>query len=459
MTIPMWSRLPDMLEWLDGHWTLEAQSAGVAPGASPRQPTLERITKLMELTADPQLGYPVVHVTGTNGKTSTARILSALLDAMGLAVGTYTSPHLERLNERISAPPLGEGRRERRRGAADPISDDDLADQLDVLRSLEPMLGPGNRASWFELVTAAAFGHFADVVVDAAVVEVGLGGLWDATNVVDGRVAVVTNVGLDHMEYLGPTRQDIAREKAGIIKPGAVVVVGEPDPPIQEVFAAQAAAVGAEPMWITGRDFECEGNEPAVGGRLLDMRTPGAEYHEVFLNLHGRHQGTNAVLALAAAEAFFGRPLEAEVVQEALAGVTSPGRLEIVAQSPLTVLDGAHNPAGAVAAASALVEGFGPPAGHQVVVLGLLRGHDPAHMLTALEPSRISLVVACPAPSPRTLPAAEVAGAARRLGLEAVEEPSVAEAVATARGRAGPGDLVLVTGSLYVVGAARAVLH
>lgn len=459
MTTPTSSRLADALEWLDGHWNLEAQSAGVAPGVSPRNPSLERIARLMDLSADPQRVYPAVHVTGTNGKTSTARILAALLDAMGLAVGTYTSPHLERLNERIAAPALTDGRRERHQGAHDPIPDDDLAAQFEVLRGLEPMLRGGARASWFELVTAAAFRHFADVVVDAAVVEVGLGGRWDATNVVDGRVAVVTNVGLDHMEYLGPTRQDIAREKAGIIKAGAVVVVGEPDPAIQELFAAETAAAGAEAMWVAGRDFECEGNEPAVDGRLLDLRTPGGDYHEVFLNLHGRHQGTNAVVALAAAEAFFGRPLEAAVVEDALGRVTSPGRLEIVAQDPLTVLDGAHNPAGAVAAAAALAEEFGQPAHRQVVVLGLLRGHDPEHMLTALEPSRITLVVACPAPSPRTLPAADVADAARRLGLRAVEEASVAEAVATARAQAGEGDMVLVTGSLYVVGAARAVLH
>jgi dihydrofolate synthase/folylpolyglutamate synthase len=459
VTTPTSSRLADALEWLDGHWNLEAGSAGVAQGTSPRAPSLERIARLMDLSADPQRAYPSVHVTGTNGKTSTARILAALLDAMGLAVGTYTSPHLERLNERIAAPALTDGRRDRHQGALDPIPDDDLAAQLESLRGLEPMLGGGARASWFELVTAAAFRHFADVVVDAAVVEVGLGGRWDATNVVDGRVSVVTNVGLDHMEYLGPTRQDIAREKAGIIKAGAVVIVGEPDPAIQEVFAAATGAAGAEAMWVAGRDFECEGNEPAVDGRLLDLRTPGGEYHEVFLNLHGRHQGSNAVVALAAAEAFFGRPLEAAVVKDALGRVTSPGRLEIVAQDPLTVLDGAHNPAGAVAAAAALVEEFGQPARRQVVVLGLLRGHDPEQMLTALDPSHISLVVACPAPSPRALPAAEVADAARRLGLAAVEEASVAEAVASARAEAGEGQMVLVTGSLYVVGAARAVLH
>lgn len=452
------SRLADALEWLDRHWNLEAQSLGVAPGTSPRHPSLDRMVELMSLSGNPQEAYPVLHITGTNGKTSTARILSALLDAMGLAVGTYTSPHLEMLNERIVASAIGTGRRA---GGVvgEPIPDAFLADHLEQLRGLEPLMPSGARPSWFELVTAVGFRHFADLAVDAAVVEVGLGGRWDATNVVNGAVAMITNVGLDHVEYLGPTVADIAGEKAGIIKPGAVVVVGEPDPALQRIFQDEADRVGAEALWVVGRDFEAEGNELAVDGRLLDLRTPEGEYHEVFLSLHGRHQGRNAAVALAAAEAFFGGPLAADVVEEALARVTSPGRLEIVGSNPLVLLDGAHNPAGAAAAAQAIAEEFGRSGKSRVVVLGLVRPHDPAEMLASLDPARIRLVVACPAPSPRSVEASAVADAARALGIDAIEESTVASAVETAVEEAHDEEMVLVTGSLYVVGAARAALH
>ncbi len=451
----MSSDLPDLLAWLDGHWNMEARSLGVAPGTSARAPSLERMRTLLEAAGDPQAACPVLHITGTNGKTSTARILSSLLVANGLAVGTTTSPHLERINERITGPPVGPRRREKVRRQHDPIPDADLADQLRVLQGIEGMLD--QRPSWFELVTACAFRWFADVAVDAVVAEVGMGGRWDATNVADGQVAVLTTVGLDHVEYLGPTLADIAEEKAGIVKEGARVVVGVRDPSLVAVVEKRAAEVGADRVLLLERDVACEGNELAVGGRLLDIRTPWAQHEEVFLPLHGRHQGHNAALAVAAAEAFLDAPLSDDVVNEGLGRVTSPGRLEVVGREPLVLLDGAHNVQGMTALGRALDEEF-PDAETVVAVIGLLAGHDPGELLDALGTARVRLIVACPAPSPRTIGADLLAAAARQRGIEAVEVPSVAQAVEAARADAAPNECILVTGSLYVVGAARASL-
>jgi dihydrofolate synthase/folylpolyglutamate synthase len=403
---------------------------------------------------DPQTSYPVVHVTGTNGKGSTVRMTTALLLAKGLTVGTYTSPHLERLNERLA-------------WDGEAIEDEAFGEVLLALRDLEPFViaegGPlcdafGEAPTWFELLTAAAYRWFADVAVDAAVVEVGLGGRYDATNVADAAVAVVTNVDLDHVDILGSTRAEIAAEKAGIIKAGSAVVLGEDDPSLVGIFEAEAERVGAAAVWRRHEDFGCEVNRLAIGGRLLDLRTPGARYEDVFVPLHGAHQGDNAAAALAAAEAFFGEPLREEVVAEGLAATTVPGRMEVVARRPLVVLDGAHNPAGARAAGVTLAEDFAL-SNRVIVVMGCLRGRDPLEMLQGLGPERIDHLIACPAPSPRGLPVEAVAEAARSLGLAAEEAASVASALETARRLAAPTDLVLVTGSLYVVGAARAVLR
>ena len=424
----------EALSFLDAHVNLEADPA---PRAAAMR--LDRIRRVTELMGDPQRAQPVVHITGTNGKGSTARMATALLGAHRLSVGTYTSPHLERINERLS-------------WDGEPIDDDAFADMVGAIAALEQLLD-GDRLSHFEILTAAAFRWFADIAVDVAVVEVGLGGRYDATNVADGSVAVVTNVDLDHAEVIGPTRHDIAVEKAGIVKPGAVLVLGEADPSLRPVFDE----AGAASVWVRGEDFDCVANRPAVGGRLLDLRTPSTEYADVFLPLHGAHQGDNAAVALAAAEAFFGAPLDSDVVTEAFAGVTMPGRMEVVGRRPLRLLDGAHNPAGAQAAATTLDEEFGGP--HpRVLVVGLLQGRDPVEMLSPYGPASVRLVVACPPPSPRALPAAEVAGAASSLGIPAVVEPTVEAAVRRAIAEAGDDDLVLVTGSLYVVGAARALL-
>jgi dihydrofolate synthase / folylpolyglutamate synthase len=423
----------DALAWLDGHQNLEAMLADRRLAV----PDLSRMRQLMDLMDDPQRHVPVLHLTGTNGKTSTARALTCLLAAKGLNVGTYTSPHLERINERLAV-------------AGEPVDDAELAELLSSIADLEPLLDPGSHLTWFEILTAAAFRWFSDRPVDASVVEVGLGGRWDATNVADATVAVVTNIGLDHVEFLGPTLADVAAEKAGIVKPGSALVVGETRPELQAVFEAQGAAT----VWRRDEDFACERNLLAVGGRVIDLRTPGGEYRDVFLAVHGRHQGDNFVCALAAAEAFFGAPLEADLVAEAAATVRSPGRLEIVSRDPLCILDGAKNVDGAIAATAAIDEEFSD-ARSRVLVVGMLRGKDPGEMLRALGADRARVVVACPPPSPRAQPAAVVAAAARALGCPAEEAGSVPEALDRALAMADADDLILVTGSLYVVGAAR----
>lgn len=433
--------LGDALAWLDSHQNMERMLASVSSGrAAP--PDLSRMQGLMDVLGNPEAAAPVIHVTGTNGKTSTARCLTSLLTAKGLRVGTFTSPHLSLINERIATDGL-------------PISDEDLAAILGALSDFERLID--QRLSWFELLTAAAFLYFADRPVDVTVLEVGMGGRWDATNVASAAVAVVTNVGLDHVEFLGPTYADVAREKAGIIERSSVAVVGERSPDLVPIFEAEAPAI----LWLAGRDFDCGRNDLAVGGRSLDMRTPGASYDGVWLDLHGPHQGRNFACALAAAEAFFDQPLDDKLVREAAATVSSPGRMEIVSRTPLVVLDGAKNLEGAAAASAAVAEEFGPTRS-VILVVGMLAGagKEPAAMLTALGAGSpaVRLVIGCPAPSPRAVSADLVVDAARRLGCEAVEAPGVSEALDMAFAEASDSDLVLVTGSLYVVGAARSIL-
>lgn len=438
--------LGEVIAWLDRHINLEAIERGRAGAAA--LPTLERIANLAEAMGEPQRTFPVVHVTGTNGKGSTTRITSALLHANGLSVGTYTSPHLERLNERIAY-----------NGA--PISDDDLRDVLYAIEQLEgfvldthsQMLPP----TWFELVTAAAYRYLADVAVDAAVIEVGIGGTYDATNIVDAQVAVATNVDYDHMNILGNTREAIATEKSGIIKKNSVVIVGEEDPEIVEIFRRRALDVGAAGLWRRGVDFDCTQNVVALGGRVISVRTPGNEYEDLFLPLYGAHQGLNASAALAASEAFFGGPLDYDVVAEALARVEVPGRLEIMQRHPLVLLDGAHNVAGAAALGAALAEDF-DAVRPVVAVFGCLSGRDPAALVEAIGTERLAHVISCAPPSMRAIPADLAAKEIERLPVSVTVGDGIASAIAEAKDLAGREGLVLVCGSLYLVGAARAHL-
>jgi dihydrofolate synthase/folylpolyglutamate synthase len=429
--------------YLDDHINLEKTasiSAGHVEGLS-----LDRMRRVVEVLGDPQDDYPVIHITGTNGKGSTARMVSALLAAHQLSVGSYTSPHLEHVTERIA-----------RNG--EPIEPEEFASVVGELESLEHQKFFEERPSYFELLTAAGFAWFSQVAVDVAAVEVGLLGRWDATNVADGQVAVVTNVGKDHTNGRGDWRRRVAEEKAGIVKPGSHLVLGEPDPALRPLFEAE----GAADVWVRDRDFGLVADRLALGGHVVDVRTPNGVIEELFLPVHGAHQADNAAVAVAAVEAFFGRPLAPEVAAEAFEGLRLPGRFEVVHRAPLLVLDGAHNRDGARAAAATLADEF-DVAGTRRWVLGLLGGRDLDEMLDAFELRAGDDVVTCTPPSPRGVPAGELADvvAARGVRVEAV--PDVGEALdrawdaatAGAAGNGGATGLVMVTGSLYTVGAAR----
>ena len=421
----------DALRYLDEHATYEKTGRITSP-------SLDNITALCEALGDPQHASPAIHITGTNGKGSTAQMISRLLVSSGLTVGTYTSPHLERVNERISR-------------NLEPISDDDLAEQIAAIADLEAIIG--RRPGYFEIMTAAAFRWFADVAVDVMVIEVGLLGRWDATNVVDATVAVVTNIGMDHNEFAGPTLDDIAREKSGIIKAGSATVVGETRPELVSIFAAAGGAA----LLVVDDDFELVGNRLAIGGRLLDIRTPTTIYTDVYLPLNGAHQGSNAAVALVAVETFFAAPLGEEVVMEGFGEVTMPGRFEVLGHQPLVIVDGAHNAPGADMCAAVFFQDFDPD-GRRILVVGTLR--NPDEMLAALRADEFDIVFACTAPSPRGVPATDVADAARRLGCDDVYVfDSVEAACQRAMEDADGDDAILVTGSLYTAGAARPVLQ
>jgi dihydrofolate synthase/folylpolyglutamate synthase len=428
----------EVMAWLDRHVNLETLVG--APAGSGRRLTpqpLTRMARLVELLGSPQLQYPALHVTGTNGKTTTARMATRLLVACGLSVGTDTSPYLERFNERMS-------------WNGEPIPDDDLDRVLATIAAVEPLLD--DPPTYFEIVNAAALEWFADVAVDVAVIEVGLGGTWDSTNVVDGEVAVVTNVALDHVEYLGPTRRDIAEDKAGIVKPGATLVLGETDPELVPIFTSR----DADRVLLRDRDFGVAENELGHGGRLLELFTPLATYPEIFLPLHGAHQADNAAIALATVEAFLGRALDVDVVAAAFASVDSPGRLEVVAHDPLVVIDGTKNVAGAHAVRAALAEEF--PPGPRTWVVGVLVQKDAFEMLDALGITEADRVIACRAQIPRSRDPREVADAALALGVpgdrvEVVDD--VGDAVDRAIALTPADGRVVVAGSFYVAGPAR----
>jgi dihydrofolate synthase/folylpolyglutamate synthase len=403
------------------------------------EPDLTRIRRLLDALGEPQRSAPSVHVTGTNGKTSTARMVDALLRAHELRTGRITSPHLSTPRERISID-------------GEPIDEERfVAVWQDIAPLVELVDTTVGRVTYFEVMTAMAFATFADTPVDAQVVEVGLGGLWDATNVLDAGVAVVTPVSLDHTALLGDTVEAIATEKAGIIHAGALAVIAEPLDPLME----RIEEVGATPL-VLGRDFGIEGRRVAVGGQVLTLRgLGGATYDELLLPLHGRHQAQNASLALAAAGAFLGavdgRPLELERVREGFAMADSPGRLEIIQRDPTVILDGAHNPAGMHALAEALAEEFALD--RLVVVLAVLGDKDVGGLVAELPPA--TAVIATRSDSPRAMPAEELA----RLVPGAQVEPSLPLALARAFELAREVDgAVLVTGSLTAVGQARGLL-
>lgn len=420
------------------------------------EPSLDRIEALTELLGDPQRAYPLIHLTGTNGKTSTARMIDSLLRAMDLRTGRFTSPHVEQVSERISVD-------------GEPLDDEAFVrafnDVAPYLRLVDDE--QDHPVSFFETMVAMAYAAFTEAPVDVAVVEVGMGGAWDATNVADGVVAVILPISVDHSRYLGDSPAAIAIEKAGIIKPGAVVVVAEQAPDVLDVLRARADEVGAS-LLVEGVDFGVVARSPAVGGQLLSLRGLRARYDDVFVPLYGAHQAQNAVVALAAVEAFVGtQALGDDVVAQGLTSVTSPGRLEIVRRSPTIVLDAAHNPHGARATAAALDDSFqfSPLIG----VVGVMADKDVEGVLAAFEP-HFAHVVCTQSSFERALSAERLAETAIEIyGEDRVSvEPRLAEALdqATALAEAGEafGDplgsgAVLVTGSIVTVGEARRLLR
>ncbi|MGW0006545.1 bifunctional tetrahydrofolate synthase/dihydrofolate synthase [Nocardia grenadensis] len=433
------------------------------------EPSLTRIAALMDVLGSPQRGFPAIHVAGTNGKTSVTRMIDSLLTALHRRTGRLTSPHLQLATERISI----DNR---------PISP---ARYVELYREMQPYIemidaqsatAGGPAMSKFEVLTAMAYAAFAEAPVDVAVVETGMGGSWDATNVIDAQVAVITPIGLDHTEYLGPDLTSIAGEKAGIIKRApeslvptdTVAIIAEQDPEALEVLLRRAVETDAA-VARAGSEFQVLSRRIAVGGQQLELQGLGGVYDEIFLPLHGEHQAHNAALALAAVEAFFGagaqRQLDIEAVRAGFAEVTSPGRLERMRNAPTLFIDAAHNPAGATALAATLTAEF--DFRKLVGVVAVLADKDVAGILTALEPVFDEIVVTTNG-SPRALPVDQLADlAVQRFGDErVVTADSLPDALETAvalaeevgaSGEMVSGAGVVVTGSVVTAGAARAL--
>lgn len=348
------------------------------------EPSLDRIRMLLDILGDPQNTFPTVHITGTNGKTSTARMIDAVLTAFGVRVGRFTSPHLIDVRERMSI-----------EGA--PISREafiaawnDIAPYVEMVDTKSVANG-GVRLSFFEVFTALALVAFADHPVDAGVIEVGMGGTWDATNLIEAGVSVIMPIDLDHTKWLGSTIREIAEEKAGIIKPGQIVVIAEQPEEALEVLLDRAREVDAI-VRLEGRDFEVIDRQMGVGGQLVTVRTPSATYTDVFVPLFGEHQAHNAAAALVGVEAFMGgRALDAKIVENGMMTATSPGRLQVVRTSPTILVDAAHNPAGARVLANALDDSFA--FAHVVGVYSAMGDKDIESVLAEMEPHLDSIVI------------------------------------------------------------------
>ncbi len=433
---------------------VEGEILGRAP-ETVIEPSLATVQQVMDLLGDPQRSYPVIHLTGTNGKTSTTRMIDSLLRAMGLSSGRFTSPHLHSFRERITI-------------GGDPISPERLIEVYDEVLPVVELVDRrsvaegGGRLNFFMLSVVLGYAAFADAPVDVAVVEVGLGGTWDATNVADGQVAVITPVAIDHTRLLGSTVEEIASEKSGIIKPGAIAVSSVQERDVAEILAERAEEVGAR-IVFEGIDFGVMAREVALGGQQLSFRGLAGEYTEVFLPLHGEHQASNAATALAAVEAFVGggeQRLDPDVVREGFANVTSPGRLEIVRRSPTVLVDAAHNPAGMTALRGALADAFTFTT--LVGVVAIFSDKDPAAMLEILEPA-VDHIVITRNTSPRSIPPRELGAiAVEYFGEDRVTVvdlmPDAIDQAVTLAEEDGMGGGVLVTGSVVTAADARLLL-
>lgn len=405
------------------------------------KPDLDRIRAIAELLDEPQRTYPTIHVTGTNGKTTTARLVSALACAHGLVTGLFTSPHLRSVTERFQI-------------CGEPLSESEFAEEYEhLLPVLETIDGRVGRATYFETLTALGFLWFADKPVQLAVFEVGMGGTWDATNLIAGDVAVVCPIGLDHPE-LGSTVAEVATEKAGIIKEGKVAVVREQAPEALDVLERRSADVGAV-LKLEKRDWDLPARVPAVGGQAISVQGLHGAYDDLVLPLFGEFAARNAAAAIVATEALLGKALEDEAVREAFATASSPGRLEVIARHPLIVLDGAHNPAAAEALAAALVESFTWERLH--LVIAAFSNKDVGGVVERLAPLA-DAAYAATTDSVRARPGSEIAEVLESNGVPATSFEDVTSALAAARAEATPADLILVTGSLYTVAAARGAL-
>ena len=427
----------DALAHLDRHVNLEAR-AGLIEGLK-----LDSMVRLVGALADPQDAYRTIHVTGTNGKGTVAHLATGLLRALGLHVGTYTSPHVAHITERI-------------RSNGEPLSEAEFAAAVEAVATVAPLAGV--TPSYFEILTAAALSWFAEHAGDVAVVEVGLLGRFDATNVVHADVAVITSVGRDHTDGTGDWRRKIAEEKAGIIEPGSsTLVLGETAPDLIDVFLAERP----ERAFVKGIDFACLANHPSVGGRVVDIRTPRGLYTDLALPLFGSHQADNAAMALTAVEALFDQALPDDVIAEGWSQLDLPGRFEIVHRRAVAVVDGAHNADALRRLMLTLDETFGRAAS-RVLVIGMLSPHDPEEMIAALtadDDTDISLVIATQPESPRAVPAELIADAARAAGLDVEIVPDVADAAVRAVVLAGESDVVAIPGSFYVVAPAAEALR
>jgi dihydrofolate synthase/folylpolyglutamate synthase len=420
------------------------------------EPSLDRIRALCDLMGDPQRAAPVIHLTGTNGKTSTARLVDTLVRGLGLRTGRFTSPHVESMRERICVD-------------GEPLSEERFAE---VFAEVAPYADVVDRSgphpvSFFEMVTAMAFATFADAPVDVVILEVGMGGVWDATNVADAAVALITPIAVDHADYLGSSPEEIAAEKAGIIKHGSFGVLAQQSVEVAEVLLRRAVEAEAT-VAREGLEFAVVDRVPGVGGQMVTLQGLAGEYPDVFVPLHGAHQAHNAVCALAAVEALRGgEALDVDVVREAFGQVDSPARLEVVRRSPTVVVDAAHNPHGAQAAADAVQEAFAfsPLVG----VLGVMADKDVEGLLEVLEPVLAS-VVCSQNSTPRSMPAESLGELARGIFGDdrVVVAPRLDDAIEAAVGLAEQGGTfgealgsggVLVTGSVITAGEARTLFR
>ncbi|OZD30894.1 dihydrofolate synthase [Rhodococcus sp. 06-1477-1B] len=412
------------------------------------QPRVERTRRVLELLADPQRTYRVIHVTGTNGKTSTSRMIESLLRSMGLRTGLFTSPHLERFTERI----LIDG---------EPVGDAAIADAWDEIQPFVDMVDAELAAAgdapltFFELLTVLAFVACADAPIDVLVLEVGMGGEWDSTNTADGDVAVFAPIDIDHTDRLGSTIAEIATVKAGIIKPGAAVVSAEQPDEALRVIRARAEKEGAT-VAVAGDGFALEAQTLAVGGQQLTIRGVAGTYSEVYLPLYGAHQGANAALAVAAVESLIGggtQPLAAEVIADGLGNATSPGRLQLIGTAPTVFVDAAHNPHGARALVAALDESF--DIDEWGAVVGILDGKDAAGIVSALTPG-VARVFATAPDSDRATDPDVIADVAESADLPVTVHPTLEDAADAARSWAAESDrrAVVIAGSVVLAGEA-----